>query len=888
MLCYIPVLLVYLVGFPIQIAQLDKPPRFEVYDREGTASLFREIGKLAGVDSLVHIVLKCNFTRDLIELDKLCQLPHKILENIPYTIWKDTEEGLNIKVNKNRTYLRYMAEALFQRCFSLITEFNERKEALTISYRTYGTRKPNPLPPYRHQLKDVEFGTGSILAQETLPPISPQMSATVSTLVDGVVTSTMSAAEVVKLVNEQLFPPTNLSPVEKARQDYQLLNYSIPDVERAMLLDAAWRSNGAPEFQNWTARAKALKDLKLPYVFALPNSYNTAWHDSDIFWNHYPDRKQENGAWGPNTHKKYLKREYIINNGVGTPWRTNRESRETIIADEDFPPELLFLIRMNFIRIIGPRQVLIGFGLAALVCSVTALFTYNVVSSMVSGSAGHVRVLNDFEARLTVQENSLKLINATVSTLTNVTALLASEVSELQMLQLVECTISAIEHEYARIFRGMNAMIQRRLSPDLTKQESLQQALTELREYSLTKNYVLAIDQLQDIYNCEVSMLAFENTTIALVVHIPIMRLDSQLKLFEIIPVPVSMGHSSNYLYSPSPTYKYLAVNSDESRYKLLTKEDFETCNNFGSVYFCKNQNVFDRQVMESCEVALYRNEIAVIKEKCTFLVKPQKDYAVQLAPNKFLLYFRQTVLIRLKCIPDTGASPQSQKVGPGLIEVMVPASCSLLSPSFTCEGQLEYSAFIGEYEPRNFSILYLLLEEGQQITDATVVQNAITRLEGKMKKEAKGLLSREGLNFKTYNFPEDKGFFEKLEEAGQYIVWGILGFATLIALLYLCSWLPPIKKRWPSQSERRYQEYAENHNNLIDELKKLHNRPESEERSNEILSLLGRSRHPGVASEPSSPNEGIALRSSAGTSTGTGGARPSSAGKSGTATTGF
>ena len=76
-------------------------------------------------------------------------------------------------------------------------------------------------------------------------------------------------------------------------------------------------------------------------------------------------------------------------------------------------------------------------------------------------------MLNTHEARLTIQDRSLRLINQTVNDLANVADLLNNEVTELMILQQIECTLVAVENDYHRIFRGMNSIIERHLSPDI-------------------------------------------------------------------------------------------------------------------------------------------------------------------------------------------------------------------------------------------------------------------------------------------------------------------------------------------------------------------------------------------------------------------------------------
>ena len=82
----------------------------------------------------------------------------------------------------------------------------------------------------------------------------------------------------------------------------------------------------------------------------------------------------------------------------------------------------------------------------------------NEQTHYIGGSGGHVAVLNTHEARLTIQDRSLRLINQTVKDLANVADLLNNEVTELMILQQIECTLFAVENDYHRIFRGMNSM----------------------------------------------------------------------------------------------------------------------------------------------------------------------------------------------------------------------------------------------------------------------------------------------------------------------------------------------------------------------------------------------------------------------------------------------
>ena len=846
------------VNFDYKVNCVDIPPKFEVISKQGTSTLFKEIGILAGVDSFIHLVINVNYTKDLGELDKLCALPNKVMSEVTFTKWSVDDKGKTfVKVKKDRTYMKNMAMALYNRCFSIMNEFMEKKEALTTSYQLYSNTKPLPLPPYRHQLKNAKFENGAILAQTSFPR-PPSIEITTP----GGPTTTMSAKDIINKLKGKLFPKNISShPAIRAQTSYNLTQYSIADIEKAMILDAAWRSSSIKKYQNSTVRAATLMELKLPYIFSLPNRYNLAWHDSHQFWAFYPNTVTENGVRKVNSYKKHLERMFILNYGKGEPWKDARPKREqpTYIADDDFPEELLFLIHNNLIEIRESRQIVVGLAIATILVSVTAIFTKEIVEDIIGGSGGHVAVLNTHEARLTIQDRSLKLINQTVSDLANVADLLNNEISELMILQQIDSTLSSVESDYHRIFRGMNSIIERRLSPDITKQESLQRALSQLREYALQHNYILGISSLQDIYNCEISQIWTNNQShgiLSLVLHVPIIRLDSQLKFYEIVNIPVAISEESDYMFLPNPKHSYLAVNSDETRYKILTKDEFDSCNKFGKTFFCPNSNIYNRKILNTCEVALYRNNVEAIKSTCTFLVKPKADHSTQLSANKFLLYFQNKESIRLKCfsIKTQRLTTQAKTIGPGLFEVNVPPSCSLVTSSYTCEGQLKFSAAMGSYEARIYPPIQLILDENQNFSDVNICKEAFKKLHDHLKKQKAKYLTGKGLHFKKWKFQDNIGFFGRIENIAVIGVAVVVAFCVLVVVCWLCKCIPAVQNKFPSRSERKYNQVILTHDRMLGEIGSLIQQGRSSAAEDFIDRNRITGRTQGISSAPTSP----------------------------------
>lgn len=356
---------------------------------------------------------------------------------------------------------------------------------------------------------------------------------------------------------------------------------------------------------------------------------------------------------------------------------------------------------------------LIGLAVAAIAVYVSGLYNANELTDIAEaadkGQETNIKVLQEHQTRLAIDERSIQVINKTISimgqALNNVRELTETSIIAAQVSHALTLAFG----EFTRVIRGLNSLSNRRLSPDLVRSSEMIVALTRLRSEMALERYDLGIIHYEEIFSCEVSHVVTKEGLMVIFLHIPAVKQGSRMTILQYIPVPTILNDESTdeeILYSmiPVPKEQFIAISRDETGFQEFTMEQMSQCKIYGDTYFCPNANIIDKRMAASCLMALYRRDDKSIERNCQWQILPAEDYALQLTGTNFLLYQRGKTEIKLSC-----GDEYAEEVVNGLMEVVVPPGCLLYATSFTFEGQVNFTIAVAEYTEKELNVTELL-----------------------------------------------------------------------------------------------------------------------------------------------------------------------------------
>lgn len=337
------------------------------------------------------------------------------------------------------------------------------------------------------------------------------------------------------------------------------------------------------------------------------------------------------------------------------------------------------------------RQVLVAtaFVIMGIVALGSYLYTHSqlVSLSLAAGpNSATVKVLQDHELRLTVNERSLRLLRTAQQAMVTKLESTGSDVAAMEGLFAASLAFETAEQEYKRIILGLERLSQHRLSPSLVNTFQFAKTLHRLKRVTESRGLTFAIRNLEEVYRCDTSHLVFANQTVRVLIHIPAWRDRTLLSLHEYVAVPLALPGTDGVKYIlPRPNRKILATSEARNLFRELEKDDLTMCKTILGTYFCPNENMYDRRTESSCLVALFRGNVEHIVQACPFDTMPERDFLVQLNSNEFVLYHNVSKRLDQACGGNRIAHLVDSVVG--LARVNVPAGCRVTTDSFIFEG---------------------------------------------------------------------------------------------------------------------------------------------------------------------------------------------------------
>jgi len=374
---------------------------------------------------------------------------------------------------------------------------------------------------------------------------------------------------------------------------------------------------------------------------------------------------------------------------------------------EDYADYLapVLLAGRRFRRQIWVASVIVVAAVIAVSSAIYSVYELNAIASASEADQQmNVQVLQEHETRLQIDNRSLEILNKTLAHLDVELAGFGVRLSRDEVFMHLALSLDTMFDEYHRIERGLNALSQNRITPDLLMTKATTKAIKHLSRRMRSLGYTLALDSYQDLFQCQTSHLMYKNNSLVIMIHIPAVKDASKLQLLQYssLPMTIEDKHGETVSVLPEPEGEFLAVTEGEGWFKVMSAETLRQCEKIAGVYYCEQANVYDRRVKANCLLSLFKRDTESVAKLCQFKSNPATDYALQVGKVKFLVYQHEERSVKLVCEGITEGEMSFQ----GALEIKVPAGCRLFTESFVLDGQVDYSVAVDMFYAKelNFS----------------------------------------------------------------------------------------------------------------------------------------------------------------------------------------
>lgn len=344
------------------------------------------------------------------------------------------------------------------------------------------------------------------------------------------------------------------------------------------------------------------------------------------------------------------------------------------------------LERISNARVKRQLLMLTALAVGGILAVGSTLFSHAALADISIGTGTtetNVKVLQDHETRVSVNEKSIGLLNSTMVTLAKQQNQVRHDMAKIHEVMILERVFEAIRRQFDNILRGLESLHNHRLSPLLIDPLKMNGIISRTRMEVESAGLYLLLHNVEEVYSAETSYIIFSNNTIRCITHLPAYRDDAMLTLYEYLPVPMPL--SEDHFLSVRPEQSMLAISRNHQEYRTFSAFDLTMCKTFGKSYHCVNTNSKSRKGVPNCLFSLFDRDRTGVMDNCKFAIETRKDHVLQLAHDKMLLYHHTLQTAQLTCI---SATPLQRSVAfKGFRLIHLKAGCRVITPSFVMEG---------------------------------------------------------------------------------------------------------------------------------------------------------------------------------------------------------
>ena len=161
----------------------------------------------------------------------------------------------------------------------------------------------------------------------------------------------------------------------------------------------------------------------------------------------------------------------------------------------------------------------------------------------------------------------------------------------------------------------------------------------------------LLLENDNDIYQLKSDFIAFEDATVSVLIHIPLISSSDRMQLYKLVQSP-QQSIGGNYQLMVEPEHKFLALNSKGTLYAAFSS--LQNSIPMRDTYLCQ-QNMIRKTGKTDCLFNLYAGNKEAI-ETCEFRVEQLRPYGVRLSSEKLFYNPKHTnppVTVKSKPISD-------------------------------------------------------------------------------------------------------------------------------------------------------------------------------------------------------------------------------------------
>ena len=277
-------------------------------------------------------------------------------------------------------------------------------------------------------------------------------------------------------------------------------------------------------------------------------------------------------------------------------------------------------------------------------------------------------------SRLEVQEKQLK---THLEALKNQMLIGLKTESTFFDLYAVSTYASSLRHHIKEIQSGLYALLnQNKLHPNLVSWKETSEAINALRVKAINMGKELLLENDNDIYQLKSDFVAFEDATVSVLIHIPLISSSDRMQLYKFVQSP-QQSIGGNYQLMVDSEHKFLALNSEGTLYAAFSS--LQNCIPMRDTYLCQ-QNMIRKTGKTDCLFNLYAGNKEAI-ETCEFRVEKLRPYGVRLSSEKLFYNPAHTnPSATVKC-GDGNEGKRINVKQPSIITI--PSGCTLTTKEF-------------------------------------------------------------------------------------------------------------------------------------------------------------------------------------------------------------
>ena len=201
------------------------------------------------------------------------------------------------------------------------------------------------------------------------------------------------------------------------------------------------------------------------------------------------------------------------------------------------------------------RQILIGLA-TGIISSLVSIFSTaelmhrttseDTVNDLVDNSNNIITTLQSHETRLEKTEAEIKTLKTHLSNLDREIFTTMKQSNFFFDLYAANSYATTSTNHLHRIEDGLYKLLDGKLSPNLVSLRQIKKGLKKLQQHTSNRGYTMSILRENDIYQCQTSFVSYPQGNFYALVHIPIYRTNSLLKLYECKAIPLMFNNDTH------------------------------------------------------------------------------------------------------------------------------------------------------------------------------------------------------------------------------------------------------------------------------------------------------------------------------------------------------